>query len=73
MYNGFNFDCCYRLHVTAVQSYPVRLTGGSNVYGGLVEVLYNSTWRTVCTTYWGVDEALVTCRQLGINSTAAGK
>lgn len=43
------------------------------MYEGLVEVLYNSAWRTVCVTDWDINEASVTCRQLGIFSTAAGK
>jgi hypothetical protein len=62
-----------RLHVSAVRSYPVRLTGGSNVYEGQVEVLYSSAWRTVCASNWDVNEASVTCRQLGIYTSGAGK
>ena len=67
----------YRLHITAVQSYPVRLTGGSSVYEGQVEVLYcvsssSCAWRTVCASGWDTREASVTCSQLGLyNSTSA--
>ena len=65
------FLCACRLHVCAIESYPVRLTGGSNVYEGQVEVLHcdnnsSCTWRTVCASEWDVNEASVTCRQLGL-------
>ena len=43
------------------------------MYGGLIEVLYSGAWRTVCATNWDFNEASVTCRQLGLISTAAGK
>jgi hypothetical protein len=36
-------------------------------------VLYNSAWRTVCANNWDVNEASVTCRQLGIFTSGAGK
>lgn len=63
----------YRLHATAVPSYPgVRLRGGGNMYEGQVEVLEcdssptQCTWKTVCSSNWDVIEASVTCRQLGL-------
>lgn len=49
--------------------YPVRLAGSSVPHAGLVEVLYNGTWGTVCSNVyqWDVStpNALVVCRQLG--------
>ena len=62
-----------RLHEAAAQSYPVRLTGGNNAYEGQVEVLHcanslpsSCSWRTACGDGWDLNEASVTCRQLGL-------
>lgn len=42
----------------------MRLAGGSNSREGRVEVYYNSTWGTVCSDGFGVEEAIVVCRQM---------
>jgi CD163 antigen len=52
----------------------IRLVGGSTPNQGRIEVLYGSTWGTVCDDRlggsigdpsFGAEEALVACRQLG--------
>ena len=50
----------------------VRLAGGLVENEGLVEICVNGRWSTICSsfiisTYWGPEEARVTCRQLGFN------
>lgn len=42
----------------------VRLVDGSNLLGRL-EICVNNAWGTVCETQFGLNEARVTCAQLG--------
>jgi hypothetical protein len=42
----------------------VRLIGGAVPSEGRLEVLYNSTWGTVCNDYFSWKDAIVVCRQL---------
>ena len=47
----------------------LRLTGGSAINQGMVEICMNKTWGAICSTnrQWGQSEAAVTCRQLGFS------
>lgn len=43
----------------------IRLSEGSSMYNGRIEVLVGSTWKVICYRYFSAQEARVACRQLG--------
>ena len=51
----------------------VRLVGGVNNYEGRLEIFVNDTWGTVCSDRFGNEEAMVVCRQLGLETTSMCK
>uniref|UniRef100_UPI00398F8367 soluble scavenger receptor cysteine-rich domain-containing protein SSC5D-like n=1 Tax=Pristiophorus japonicus TaxID=55135 RepID=UPI00398F8367 len=50
--------------VTCSGPFPVRLTDGNNTCSGRVEILYNSTWGTVCDEGWDLTDGDIVCKQL---------
>ena len=47
----------------------IRLEGANFNTEGRVQICFNNTWGTVCDSSWGVEEAVVVCRQLGFSDT----
>ena len=45
----------------------VRLVDGANNNEGRVEICLDDEWGTVCDQMWGVTDARVVCRQLGLS------
>ena len=43
----------------------IRLRDGAVPSEGRVEVCLNNHWGTVCDDFWGNDDAMVVCRQMG--------
>ena len=48
----------------------IRLVGGPVINSGRVEIFYGGVWGTVCDVGWDIDDAEVTCRQLGYPGVA---
>ena len=46
----------------------VRLQGGADYTEGRAEICLGNEWGTVCDRMWGVTNAGVVCRQLGLAS-----
>lgn len=44
----------------------LRLVGGSVDKNGRLEVCLNGQWGTVCADGWGISDAFVACKQLGM-------
>ncbi len=55
MHDFLSIDCTHG---------DIRLQGGTSTQGR-VEVCVNGTWGTVCDDFWGVNDAVVACTQLG--------
>ena len=56
------------LTLSTVPQDAIRLAGGSGPHEGRVEIFHDNVWGTVCDDGWGLEDAVVVCRQLGYPS-----
>ena len=49
----------------------LRLRDGDNDNEGRIEVFYDGLWGTICDRGWNEEDAIVACRQLGLEAEKA--
>lgn len=45
----------------------IRLSGGSTIMEGRVEICFNETWGTICDNFWSSNDGNVVCNELGFS------
>ena len=62
---------CHVYCFNIIADAPIRFTGGTSEQEGLVEIMYQGIWGTICDSGWDNIDATVVCRELGyVNGTA---
>jgi len=66
-------DCGHKEDAGVKCHYPygkpeaqIRLKGSNNPLQGAIEIMHKGRWRGICGIGWGLREAEVVCRQLGL-------
>lgn len=59
--------CPPSLCVGICEDGQIRLSGGSTVMEGRVEICFNETWGTICDNFWTSNDGNVVCNELGFS------
>ncbi|XP_056604982.1 deleted in malignant brain tumors 1 protein-like [Triplophysa dalaica] len=63
--NGLRTSSCTNRDDAGVICQEVKLVDGISPCDGRLQVLYTGHWGSVCHTGWGLEDAMVLCRELG--------
>ncbi|XP_022110413.1 uncharacterized protein LOC110989982 isoform X2 [Acanthaster planci] len=64
-HNGVGIHDCAHFEDAGVRCEKLRLVNGTIPNEGRLEVFLNGEWGIICGNSWGLEEAEVSCRQLG--------
>ncbi|KAA0720726.1 Deleted in malignant brain tumors 1 protein [Triplophysa tibetana] len=64
-FNGWGSHNCNHTQEAGVICREVKLVDGTSPCDGRLQVLYTGHWGSVCNTGWGLEDAMVLCRELG--------
>ncbi|XP_029281880.1 deleted in malignant brain tumors 1 protein-like isoform X2 [Cottoperca gobio] len=64
---------CVDATIFCENSKPIRLMNGTSQCSGRVEVYHNGQWGTICDDRWGMQEAVVACREMNCGAALAVK
>ncbi|XP_030851620.1 deleted in malignant brain tumors 1 protein-like [Strongylocentrotus purpuratus] len=73
-HKGIGVHYCYHKEDASVicrhgDPFEIRLVDGSNDTEGMIEIMYDGSWGTICDNTWDMTDARVVCRMLGFDGS----
>nr|XP_054765121.1 deleted in malignant brain tumors 1 protein-like [Lytechinus pictus] len=63
----YSYSCSHARDAGAICLSEIRLDGGLNDAEGIVEILHDGSWGTICDDDWDLRDVRVVCRMLGFD------